>query len=157
METDPNANAPSSPPQVSPVSPKAEFTLRPATDADLPFVFDSWRRSYGDAEFARSPDLATYIRTQRAVIEQALGTSRVTVAHDQEDERHILGWVCYRPSVVHYLFVKKPVRGWGIGTALLTHAWPDASGALFTTHNRNLSFARHRGFRVSFNPALIFE
>ena len=138
------------------VNDKVPHELRPAAAGDAPFVLDSWRRSYGDAQNAHAPSLETYIRAQRRVIEQCLSTSETAVAHWPGEPDHILGWVCYRPGpkpVVHYLFVKQLYRGRGLGRALLDHAVGDAN-QLWTTHARKLGIWRRR---ITFCPALIFD
>lgn len=132
--------------------------LRGMTAGDVGFVLDSWRRSYDDAQHARAPSLAVYLRTQRAVIEQCLRTSEVTIAHWPDVADQILGWVCHRGDlgypVVHYAFVKKDFRKRGLGRSLFEHAAGKA-GPVWTTHSRRLEYWK-RSHRIVFNPALIW-
>lgn len=157
------------------------FAIRPAEPGDLRFIEDSWRRSYDTSPLSRCPGgLPEYIVTQRQVIAQCLKTSRVLVAYPEEpaDARwQVMGWICFRGDVVHYLFTKPSFREKGIATALLRAALvstlEEPTGtttvlpeAVFTTHGTRrcepegidalLSRAQKLGVRIEYNPALIF-
>lgn len=143
---------PSAPDAVREETEPVPFELRGAKALDLPFVADSWRRSYEDAPSAKAPSLAEYIRTQRRVIETCLASSDTTIAHWPGDPDHILGWVSHRPGVVHYVFVKQVYRRRGLGRALLEHA-AGRDGTVWTTHARRLGYWQRR---IVFCPGLIF-
>ena len=140
------------------------FGIRAGTPEDMDFIADSWRRSYDDSPWTRCPGgLKEYIATQSQVIQQCLRTSKVLVAYPQAPENvpsQIMGWLCHRGPVLHYVYVKAPFRRHGIGSELLTKAimWDPAAATLFSTHAPPL-YLRGGWFgklRVSYNPALIF-
>ena len=139
------------------------FGIRVGTPEDMDFIADSWRRSYDDSPWARCPGgLREYISTQSQVIQQCLKTSDVVVAHPVEPDNvptQIMGWMCYRGTVVHYVYVKAPFRRQGIGTALVEGTLGNPTRIYHTHRLANVAQAKWVvGMCASFdyNPALIF-
>jgi len=113
----------------------ADYTVREATADEMPFVRDSWARSWLDVSTRSQPlqrpprGLARWlwIRAYReGVIGQILETdgARVVVAQIPDVEGEVLGWICYtepgeHPLQVHYIYVKPYARRRRIGTGLL--------------------------------------
>ena len=82
------------------------------------FVLDSWRRSLPKKR-RRSPGRSHTAADRER--EQLVDTQRVTLAVG--DDGAVFGWICYTPlrstAVVHYLYVRAPLRRTGIGRRLL--------------------------------------
>lgn len=126
-----------------------DFLIRPSRPGDSHLIADSWRRSYEDSEFARTPSLDVYIRSQRAAVLMALEGGEAVVAHDPEDDDHLLGWLCFRrPDVLHYIFVKDFSRGKGIGRALFQHVFPPGTERVYATHVRTWALPTKLSARV---------
>lgn len=90
--------------------------IRQATPEDLSFIIDSWWRSFCKNIKYEKVD---YI----AKIKQAINLGGCLVACDPEKEDVIYGWVCFGDYVgipiIHYCYVKKSFRSFGIGKALI--------------------------------------
>jgi len=173
----PSQDAPSEP-QVNAVkSNEVRFAIRGGRAEDVAYIVDSWVRSYQYDQRTSCPGgLGEYFETQKQVIATCLQTSQVLVAYptapaEVADENHVLGWACFRPSVIHYVFVRPTggLRGQGIATALLEQWRALSPGRLFTSHSllrpadergaglRGLvAKGRRFGVAMEYNPALIF-
>jgi GNAT superfamily N-acetyltransferase len=104
-----------------------EYTTDKATEAELPFVFRSWCRSYRTAPGSmRMPAHAFYL-WQRDVIDRILARKPlVLVARDVAHDVFLYGFlVAERVGtglVVHFCYCKRDWRGQGIARALLAEA-----------------------------------
>lgn len=110
------------------------IALRPIREEDLPFVTDTWLRSYRETNFAVPHD--QYMETQRRVIKLLLRSSRIAVACDPDDSDQIFGYAVWRPGpgrpLLHWAFVKQPFRRLGVFRRLLTVVDPDSRGVVLT-------------------------
>jgi Acetyltransferase (GNAT) family. len=109
--------------------PPVEATIRKAGTGDQGYICSTWLRSMMDGRIS-SRDDAT-----RAIIDKVLDhhSTRVIVASSPTEPHKIRGWLCYSPlasyALVHYLYVRAPWRGQGIGRALMHYAYPHWPGA----------------------------
>lgn len=89
--------------------------------ADEPFIFNSWLQS----NRTRHQNMPTsdYYATYKDIVTDILYKSLVVVACDPESPDFIYGYVVIRPiddvPIIHYAYVKKPFRRWGIFKELL--------------------------------------
>ena len=100
------------------------FALRLGRASDVPFVVDSWAKR-GHHRGERLRDATARIR---AIL--AAPSTELRVAALSDDEDAILGWAVVdvgAPDVsgvpaprLHYVYVRKELRGQGIARALLT-------------------------------------
>lgn len=97
------------------------MNLRPLSDLDASarsFVLDTWRRSL-PKRHRRAPG-RSHSNTDR-LREKLVDAHHVLCATG--DGGAIFGWVCYTPlrttAVIHYVYVRAPLRGTGIGRTLL--------------------------------------
>jgi len=92
------------------------INLREAQDQDVPFVTNSWLKSYrhGGSMTKHVPN-DVYYAQHHAVLERILPRGVVVVACDSGDPDHILGWMhselLDEAFVLHYVYVKNSVRG----------------------------------------------
>jgi GNAT superfamily N-acetyltransferase len=125
--------------------------FRESKPEDRAFIYSSWLRSYRDSEFARSLSTDIYFHGHRQVLERILDRATTIVACDPEDPDHIYGWLCHEmgyPPILHYVYVKHPYRGMGLGKQLF--AAFDQGGKFDYTHQGRLSEKlKERG---TFNP-----
>lgn len=152
---------------------EVRFALRVGEGGDFGFIRESWRRSHGCAPTTRCPGgVSEYVRTQNQAIATALATSDVLVAYPEAPERApslVMGWICYRGKVVHYVYVKPAYRRAGIGRALLDAALVETPTEVWTSTDVRrpadgrgegvravLERARSLGVHLEYNPALIF-
>lgn len=140
-----------------------ELLARAATPGDVPFIVDTWARSYRDAlaALAGASDLdelpgragqaltdALYVRI-RATVQRV----PVLVAVSPEAPEAVLGYVVQevgpRGPSVHYVYVAHPVRRLGVARGLLEVA--HAHGGRCTCYTwAGLALARR--FQLRFHP-----
>jgi len=121
-----------------------DIRLRQATKEDIPFLANSWLKSYRDAYAVKGCPNTLYYQFQHKVIDWALSESAVLVLCDPEDEWLILGWLAYQRLsggviAIHYLYVKHPFRKQGLAKRMVEQvieAETDAVGppAVMFTH-----------------------
>jgi GNAT superfamily N-acetyltransferase len=120
--------------------PEAAVIFRPANEDDRPFILNSWVRSYEETWLTNPTGMTTdelrvfsglrgdsaaraakafYERHQRRRAMSLLECSTCNVACIEDHPEDIVGWCCQDEPEIHYVYVKAPFRGYGIGTALL--------------------------------------
>lgn len=99
------------------------FRIDTGNARDLAFVIDSWRQSFWDAPAMRGMLRDEYFREQEARIYRLLAhpAAKLKVARDEQDAELVLGWALLEPPVLHYVLVRKALRGNGIARALLAN------------------------------------
>ncbi len=101
--------------------------FRAHVDADLPFVFDSWIRSFEQSENSGPYSRKLVVDAIRGTIKALLDDgAQITVACFEEDPNVLAGFVCfetrYEFPVVHYVYCKDGAREAGLGSALVEQA-----------------------------------
>jgi GNAT superfamily N-acetyltransferase len=84
------------------------FDIRLARPSDLAFVKNAWLESFKVRALAK---------IEREV--DKLARAHVTVACDHEDDDTLLAFAAAHDGVLHYAYVKEPMRGHGIARALI--------------------------------------
>lgn len=105
-----------------PEKPELPIEIREATDADFPFILDSWRKSYREVHATRFPKIPFGpIFDERT--KRLRGRANWLVACAPDDRDYIFGWICGEPPMLHYVYVKKPYRGYGVAKRLIMSDW----------------------------------
>lgn len=99
----------------------ADVAFRPAGQADVPFVLNSWLQSYARAPLALAVPREAYWRGHHDLVLAILGRCETTVACAPSDPDAIMGWATTWAGGVHYVYVKFPYRRLGIARRLLEH------------------------------------
>jgi GNAT superfamily N-acetyltransferase len=86
----------------------------------LPFVVDTWLRTYRTLYRVRGLDRARWCQGQRAVVRDLVPLVRLAVRPPAPHTVH--AWVCGSPGVLHYVYVARELRRHGIGRALVEAA-----------------------------------
>lgn len=126
------------------------MTITTPTADEFKFIFDSWSNSFRKSPFAGCVPNNLWDQVSRADMTDIMDRgARVLVAvtpiAGREEEypavRRVMGYSVSEPakSVLHWLYVKKDFRGYGIGRALLAATCPD--GKWTYTHRMNASAA----------------
>jgi L-amino acid N-acyltransferase YncA len=97
-------------------------TLRPAQETDHPLIYASWLKSqyYGNSWFKQiGRDI--FFNGYKQVIAGRLATAKTVVVCLEADPDVVLGYACYSPdeTTLHYVYVKKAWRQFGIAKELL--------------------------------------
>lgn len=131
------------------------FKVRAVQTADVPFLYNSWLKSYRDSPSVTSIPNTLYYAGQHAVIEKLFETPDVetVIACNPEDEGQIYGYVVAAPGVLHWLYVKHTFRGHGVGKMLLAEM--GLSKEFFYTHRVKNSDRLVGDRHAVFNPYLL--
>lgn len=138
---------------------KSVARVRSATEADVPFLFHTWLKSFRGAN--RSISGPVYYQFQHKLIENIFKRANVLVACSTEDENQLFGYlVCETMDnvpVLHYSYVKEDYRGMGMLKLLLEHSELDISkGGFFTHCPKNLGKLLAKHPALIYNPYLAF-
>lgn len=105
--------------------PPSRFLLRAPMAADAGFVTDAWLRGYRRSDAVRGVDPVVFDHHVRSFI-QARWRDRGTtwlVAGSPEDSTFAFGFLCGEATdigiILHWLYVKRDDRGFGIAGAML--------------------------------------
>ena len=120
---------------------KLPIRIRPATQDDIGFIFNSWLKSYRNSHFAKFITNTVYYENHHKVIEQLVKDNEVKVACNENDPNQLYGYICAGRLdgffVCHYIYVKHSFRAMGIGKSLLNSFNHDADTAsIYTAHTR---------------------
>ena len=101
-----------------------EIAVCPAVVTDMPYIHQTWIRSYKSAPHCRRMEIADYWCGQTVVIQRCLLESNVLVARmaGEDAPDTILGWACFAGDVLHYVYVRKAFRNHGVASQLLAEA-----------------------------------
>ena len=99
----------------------AEFVIRPFDADDTAFLFKSWLDSYRYSDWGKQFDSRTYYDGHHAVIERVLSRpdTRVVVACLPDAQFVDLGFAVGQADILHFVYVKRNARQFGVGSALL--------------------------------------
>jgi GNAT superfamily N-acetyltransferase len=140
---------------------KLPIALRPALSGDYNFVLSSWLKSYfrNRQLFAQGAQLSEreYFVGHQRMVKWLLDRAPVLVACNPDDESQIYGWACYEEdgdtTVLHYVYVKAPYRGYGVGRTLFTGLRHDSVRVVCTHWTRRLSDDKAESkYNVERNP-----
>lgn len=109
-------------------TPAGSILLRPSVAADLPFVKDTWKRSFRDSPFAGPIPNHLYHPVYGQVLDYLMGREdvRVEVAANPESDGQVFGYVVseegFDAPCLHWIYVKRVYRGYGVAKSLLKRA-----------------------------------
>jgi hypothetical protein len=98
--------------------------IRVAELSDIPFIFNSWLKSYRDSPAVKNVPNTVYYAEHHKVIEEVLASKSlmILVACNKEDQDQICGYIVAELtpelSVIHWLYCKHTFRKLGIAKLL---------------------------------------
>lgn len=94
------------------------WSLRPLSPNDIPFVFNSWLKSYRESPQVACIPNTVYYDKFHATIEQVMNDSAILVACSPEDPNLLYGYVVAELKdetlIFHWVYVKHPFRNFGL-------------------------------------------
>jgi len=130
--------------------------IREMETQDIPFVFNSWLKSYANSPTVKFVDRTIYFNEQHKVIERILVKQKTLIACDKDSPDNIFGYICFgelqNVFVVHYLYVKNIDRKLGIARQLLEATKHDFSTVFAFTHFTYAGLAVAEKFNGIFHP-----
>jgi ribosomal protein S18 acetylase RimI-like enzyme len=137
---------------------ESQVQIRSAIEADVPFIFNSWLKSYRGANSVKCVGNPVYFEFQHKVIERLLQRSQVYVLCSPEDSSQVFGYVvCEHVEdipVLHYVYVKYAFRGMGLCSMLLNHAKLNKQVGGFYTHDTHSATKLLKNSKFVYNPYL---
>ncbi len=131
--------------------------VRGAVAEDLPFILNSWLKSYRNSSVSLSiPNQVYYPGHTNRVKEILSNPSTVSlILVNSTDADQIMGYVIFdlNAPVLHYLYVKQPFRKYGMGQFLVSLAITHHKSAiLHCTHIAKKWKEKAKSFNLLFNP-----
>lgn len=130
--------------------------IRPATEIDVPFIFNSWLKSYRGDNFAKGITTTIYFNEHHKVIEELLKTCTVLIAANHDNPQDIFGYVCAERIdgvfVIHFAYTKQTYRRLGVIKALFNELGHDFTTAALFTHQTKYSDRLGPGRNLVYSP-----
>lgn len=139
---------------------KSQVQIRNATEPDVPFIFNSWLKSYRGANAVKSITNPVYFEFQHKTIEGLLKRCQVLVLCNSADSSQVYGYLIFEQvegiDVLHYAYVKHAFRNMGLCNLLLSTAKISPNGG-FYTHETHTSTKLCGKKKLVYNPYLAFN
>ena len=137
---------------------KSQVQIRSATEADVPFIFNSWLKSYKGSHAVKAISAPVYFDFHHRAIEKLLQRSQVLVLCSPDDSTQVFGYLVHESvesvPVVHYAYVKYAFRGMGLCSMLLKQAGLEKQSGGFYTHETHSTLKLVNGSKFVYNPYL---
>jgi GNAT superfamily N-acetyltransferase len=135
--------------------------LRPATEEDIGFIFNSWLKSYKFSLFAKNITNTIYYAEHHKVIEKLLKNHQTIIACNNDDISQIYGFINagFVDGIfcLNYIYVKQPFRNLGVGKTLLNSFDHDPSNASVVTHWTRMAERLAPKYNMVYHPYLMFN
>ena len=122
-----------------------KVSIREYERGDVPFIFNSWLKSYRGSPVVRSVPNTIYYAEHHEVISGILASANLElwVACDEGNPNTILGYVVGESredcTLIHWVYAKQPVRMQGLAKTLLGKVLDGESKTLYYTHHTKIS------------------
>ena len=141
---------------------QAQFIIRAPHSKDVPFILNSWLRSYRTADAVKLLDNETYYRNHHPLFTRLLETCEVRIACADDDRDQILGYAVStnlgNAKVLVYCYTKFLFRGMGIARKLLISAGINAEEPFFYTFLSKTGDRQRKKFpRALYNNFLVAD
>ena len=138
---------------------KDKIRLRTATEEDVPFIMNSWLKSFRGSMFARNVINTVYFTEHHKLIERLLKSSSVIIACNDEDSSQVYGWICAEEVdgifCLHYVYIKHAFRNLGIGKLLFDVFKHDMSTAGIYTHYTRIADKLAAKYNMLYHPYIL--
>ena len=138
-----------------------QIRLRPIIEDDLPFLYNSWLKSYRLSHFAEKVTNTIYFQDHHKLVERILQNSKVLMACNPSDPSQLYVSVVASSldhiSVVHFLYVKHTFRNMGVGKTLLDATGHSPDKASVYTHHTRMAEKLAAKQNFVYHPYLLFD
>ncbi len=143
------------------MSKKLPIRLRSANEEDIPFIFNSWLKSYRNSYFAKAVTNTVFYTEHHKLLEKIIENNQVVIACKNDEPDQIYGWICAGKTdgifTLHYVYVKHPFRGFGVGKQLLNVFDHDPAFAGIYTHHTKTAERLAPKFNMIYHPYVIIN
>lgn len=138
-----------------------QVRLRPANQTDVPFIFNSWLKSYRDSGPAKPVSSTVFFSEHHKLIERIVKNNPVIMAVNNDDPSQIYGYICAGKTegifTLHYIYVKHNFRNLGVGKALLNAFEHDISTAAIYTHHTKIADKIASKYNFIYHPYVLYS
>ena len=138
-----------------------QVRLRPMIEDDLPFLFNSWLKSYRLSNFAEKITNTIYFEDHHKLIERIVENSNILMACNPSDPSQLYGYVVSGKEgdilILHFLYVKHTFRNMGIGKTLLDAVGHTSESASVYTHHTRMADKLASKHNLVYHPYLLFD
>ena len=140
---------------------KSRCRLRPMIEDDLPFLFNSWLKSYRFSHFGEKITTTIYFEDHHKIIDNILKKNQVIIACNPEDPSQLYGYIVAGREdsilVLHFVYVKHTFRNMGIGKTLLDAVGHSSDTASVYTHHTRMADKLASKHNFVYHPYLLFD
>jgi len=140
----------------------SSILIRQYKESDLSFIFSTWLRSYKfNSSFAKQINNTVFYTYHHKLIEAILARgATVLVACDALNPEVVFGYLVFEQAgdldIVHFSYIKKPFRGFGIFTELLRIGQVSLDKATFTHYTTKCNKFLELNKALTYNPYLVW-
>jgi hypothetical protein len=138
-----------------------QIDIRDVAPEDLPFIFNSWLKSYRNGGIPKFVDNTIYFSEHHKLIERLLQRATTKVACSPTDPTNIYGYICYERIdgvyVLHYAYVKHTFRNLGILRAMIKASGHDGETAGALTHGSGVTDRIGAKFKLTYHPYILIN
>tara|TARA_R110002167_G_C12560091_1_gene641709 strand:- start:367 stop:825 length:459 start_codon:yes stop_codon:yes gene_type:complete len=135
--------------------------LRPLIEDDLPFLYNSWLKSYRFSHYAEKITNTIYFEDHHKLIERIIKDCKVLIACNPSDPSQLYGYIVVGEEegilVVHFIYVKHTFRNMGIGKTLLDAVGHSSDTASVYTHHTRMADKLASKHNFVYHPYLLFD
>jgi hypothetical protein len=96
-----------------------QIKIRELRPGDESFIYSTWLKSFKNSKYTGPIPNHMYWTVYSDVIKYLLTRAKTLVACNPANEKQVFGYIVYEDeNIVHWLYVKKDFRCFGIGTKL---------------------------------------
>jgi hypothetical protein len=129
------------------------FLTRPARENDHDFVHASFLESYRESEETNGIPNRVFFDVFKREFVTIVQRFTVLVAHPEDQQDEIAGWIAFSGRVLGWIYVKKnPWRNCGAGRLLWNAAGLGLQAAAVYSHHRAMRLARLKGLSITLLP-----
>jgi len=137
------------------------FNIRPAKEDDIPFIFNSWLKSYRNSHFCKLLVNEVYFSEHHKVIQNLIKHSTVLIACNPEDENQLYGYLVASKEqnilCLHYIYIKHAFRNFKIASSLLQSISHDPSQAAIYTHHTRICDKLAEKYNLLYHPYIAIK
>jgi hypothetical protein len=136
------------------------ISIRPAAEADIPFIFSSWLKSYRSSRFAQGITNTVFFGEHHKVLEQLFKTANVLIICDQKNSTDIYGYICAEIIdnifVVHYMYIKHTYRLFGLAKIMMEQFNHSKDSTGICTHLTRVGEKVAAKYNLVYSPYLAY-
>lgn len=147
---------------------QAPILVRKAVQSDVAFIQATWLRSFRSGAMVRHVPNRLYYAYHHLILDELLPKAIILIACDEEDPDTILGYIVAElvdtALVIHFMYVKKPFRLFGIARRLveLLIKSEQPPAVMYTHYTSVIGHIRgdnkdHEVTKWVYNPYLLFQ